>query len=77
MIPNDHESDFETLFQSNNDVCNSHRNIQTLLIEIFKNKNGGAANVGCECELQVLEIRSRRLFHKKVVEVLLKNKSYF
>ena len=39
---NDHESDFETLLLNNNDVCNHHRNIQTLLIEIFKIKKGFA-----------------------------------
>ena len=42
VILNDHESDFETLLQNNNDVCNHHRNIQTLLIEIFKIKKGFA-----------------------------------
>ena len=36
VILNDHESNFETLLQNNNGVCNHHRNIQTLLIEIFK-----------------------------------------
>ena len=40
---NDHERDFETLLQNNNDVCNHHRNIQTLLIEIFKIKKGFAS----------------------------------
>ena len=40
VILNDHESDFETLLQNNNDVCSHHRNIQTLLIEIFKIKKG-------------------------------------
>ena len=40
MILNDHEIDFETLLQNNNDICNYHRNIQTLLIEIFKIKKG-------------------------------------
>ena len=39
---NDHESNFEKLLQINNDVCNHHRNIQTLLIEIFKVKKGFA-----------------------------------
>ena len=37
-ILNDHESDFETLLGNNNDICNHHRNIHTLLIEIFKIK---------------------------------------
>ena len=40
VILNDHEIDFETLLQNNNDVSNHHRNIQTLLIEIFKIKKG-------------------------------------
>ena len=40
---NDHEIDFETLLQNNNDVCNHHRNIQTLLIEIFKIKKSFAS----------------------------------
>ena len=38
VLLNDHESDFEKLLHINNDVCNHHRNIQTLLIEIFKIK---------------------------------------
>ena len=42
VIVNDHERDFETLLQNNNNVCNHHRNIQTLLIEIFKIKKGFA-----------------------------------
>ena len=40
VILNDHECDFETLLQDNDDVCNHHRNIQTLKIEIFKIKKG-------------------------------------
>ena len=40
VILNDHEIEFETLLQNNNDVSNHHRNIQTLLIEIFKIKKG-------------------------------------
>ena len=42
MILNDHESDLETLLQNSNDICNHRRNIQTLLIEISKIKNGFA-----------------------------------
>ena len=42
VLLNDHESDFEKLLHINNDVCNHHRNIQTLLIEIFKIKKGFA-----------------------------------
>ena len=38
VILNEHESDSETLFQNNNEVCNHHRDVQTLLIEIFKIK---------------------------------------
>lgn len=33
-------SDLKTLLQKNNDVCNNCKNIQTLLIEILKIKNG-------------------------------------
>ena len=40
VVLNAHTSDFKTLMQRNNDVCNNHRIIQTLLIEIFKSKNG-------------------------------------
>ena len=39
LILNDHTSDFDTLLQNNNDTCNHHRNIQTLMIEIYKMKN--------------------------------------
>ena len=39
LILNDHTNDFDTLLQNNNDTCNHHRNIQTLMIEIFKMKN--------------------------------------
>ena len=42
MILNDHESDLETLLQNSNNICNHRRNIQTLLIEISKIKNGFA-----------------------------------
>ena len=42
VILNNHGSDFETLLQNNNDVCNHDRNIQILLIEIFKIKKGFA-----------------------------------
>ena len=38
VLLNNHESDFETLLHTNNDVCSHHRNIQTLLIKIFKIK---------------------------------------
>ena len=38
LILNDHTSDFDTLLQ-NNDTCNHHRNIQTLMIEVYKMKN--------------------------------------
>ena len=36
VLLNEHESDFETLLQINNDVCNHHRNIQILWMEIFQ-----------------------------------------
>ena len=37
-ILNDHTSDFDTLLQNNNDTCNHHRNIHTLMVEIYKIK---------------------------------------
>ena len=45
MIHNDHESDFGTLLQNNNDFCNHHRNVQTALIETFKIKKGFADRI--------------------------------
>ena len=39
LILNDHTSDFDTLLHNNNDNCNQHRNIQTLIVEIYKIKN--------------------------------------
>ena len=39
LILNDHTSDFDTLLQNNNDTCNHHKNIQTLMVEIYKVKN--------------------------------------
>ena len=39
LILNDHTSDFVTLLQNNKDTCNHHKNIQTLMIEIYKIKN--------------------------------------
>ena len=69
VLLNDHESDFEKLFHINNDVCNHHRNIQTLLIEIFKIKKGfappkmGLASKG-EIIFTKLEI-FKNLRHKK------------
>ena len=39
LMINDHIRVFDTLLQNNNDTCNHHRNIQTLMIEIYKMKN--------------------------------------
>ena len=39
IIPNDYSSDFNILLENNYDICNHHRNIQALLIEVFKMKN--------------------------------------
>ena len=39
LILNDHITDFDTLLQNNNDAFNHHRNIQTLMVEIYKIKN--------------------------------------
>ena len=40
IILNDYSSNFNILLENNNDICNHHRNIQALLIEVFKMKNG-------------------------------------
>ena len=39
IILNDYSSGFDILLGNNNDICNHHRNIQALLIEVFKIKN--------------------------------------
>ena len=39
LILNDHTSDFDTVLQNSNDTCNHHRNIQTLMVKIYKIKN--------------------------------------
>ena len=39
IILNNYSSDFNILLENNNDICNHHRNIQTLLIEVFKMEN--------------------------------------
>ena len=39
LILNDRTRDFDTLLQNNNNTCNQHRNIKTLMIEIYKMKN--------------------------------------
>ena len=39
LILNYHTSDFGTLLQNLNDTCNHHRNIQTLIVVIYKIKN--------------------------------------
>ena len=38
-LKNDYSSDFNVLFENNNDICNHHRNIQALLTEVFNVKN--------------------------------------
>ena len=39
IILNDYSSNFNILLENNNDICNHHRNIQALLIEVVKMKN--------------------------------------
>ena len=34
-----YNDDFDTLLQNNNDTCSHHRNIQTLMVEIYKMNN--------------------------------------
>ena len=39
LILNNRKSEFDTLLENKNDTCNHHRNIQTLMVEIYKIKN--------------------------------------
>ena len=39
IVLNDYSTKFNELLENNNDICNHHRNTQTLLIEVFKMKN--------------------------------------
>ena len=39
IVLNDYSSNFNILLENNNDISNHHRNIQALLIEVFKMKN--------------------------------------
>ena len=45
IILNDYSSNFNILLENNNDICNHHRNIQVLLIEVFEMKNGLATAI--------------------------------
>ena len=38
IILDDYSSNFSIVLEINNDICNHHRNIQALLIEVFKMK---------------------------------------
>ena len=40
IILNDYSSGFNILLENNNDICNHHKNIEALLTEVFKKKNG-------------------------------------
>ena len=39
VILNGYSSDFNILLKNNNVICNHHRNMKALLIEVFKMKN--------------------------------------
>ena len=45
IILNDYSREFNILLENNNDICNHHRNIQALLIEVFKMKNELAPSI--------------------------------
>ena len=45
VIPGDDFSDFESLMQNNKDICSHHKNIQSLMIEIFKITNELAPSI--------------------------------
>ena len=39
IVLNDFSNNFNILLENNNDISNRHRNIQALLVEVFKKKN--------------------------------------
>ena len=39
IVLNDKTSNFETLFAESRDICNHHKNIQTIKIEAYKIQN--------------------------------------
>ena len=45
IILGDDLSNFESLLQNNKDICNHHKNIQSLIIEMFKIKNKLAPSI--------------------------------
>ena len=66
MLLNDYESNFKKLLHINNDVCNHHRNIQTLLIKIFKikkRKNKGKNNTYNIRNFQGFETERKRTLY--------------
>ena len=79
---NDYSSDFNILLENNNDIRNHHRNIQVLLIEVFKMKNGLAPPVmesNLNKRFNTYNIRNFRKFateRKRTVWYGLKTLSY-
>ena len=49
VILGDDLSDFESLLQNNKDLCSNHKNIQGLMIEMFKIKNELAPPIMDSC----------------------------
>ena len=45
IVLNDQTSNFETLFIESSDICNHHRNIQTLMTEPYTIQNNAAPPV--------------------------------
>ena len=52
VVLNDYSSDFNESLENNNDICNHRKNIQTLLIKVFKMKN--------ELALKIMESMSSK-----------------
>ena len=82
IILNDYSSDFNILLENNNDIRNHHRNIQVLLTEVFKMKNGVAPPVmqsNLNKRFNTYNIRNFRKFateRKRTVWYGLKTLSY-
>ena len=51
LMVNDHTNDFDALLQNNNDACNHHSSVQTLVVENYKiESNLNPPNIGFKSE---------------------------
>ena len=79
LILNCHTSDRDTLLQNNNDTCNHHRKIQTLMAEIYKKRITWNLQLWTLClERQTPRIMSEifKSLRQKEIELHCKNGSW-